>query len=106
MLAMLQQCLLVTHHLGCNADIVRRSGILRGHDSSTGASNGSDQATSVPKPVQDAVDHAMRRLANYLLLGDCNCSKSYWLVLLCSVRRLLRGLSVVTGSHAHSMWQL
>lgn len=51
------------------ADIVRRSGILRGHDSSTGASNGTDQATSVPKPVQDAVDHAMRRLANYLLLG-------------------------------------
>ncbi len=53
----------------CAADIVRRSGILRGHDSTTGSSNGEDQATSVPKGVQDAVDHAMRRLANYLLLG-------------------------------------
>ena len=53
----------------CLADIVRRSGILRGHDSTTGGSNGQDQATSVPKAVQDAVDHAMRRLANYLLLG-------------------------------------
>lgn len=51
------------------ADIVKRSGILRGHDSTTGGSNGQDQATSVPKAVQDAVDHAMRRLANYLLLG-------------------------------------
>jgi len=28
----------------------------------------------LPKAVQDAVDHAMRRLANYLLLGTyCHC---------------------------------
>lgn len=53
-----------------DADIVKRSGILRGHDSSTGASNGSDQATSVPRELQDAVDYAMRRLANYLLTGE------------------------------------
>ncbi|KAL3147580.1 glutathione s-transferase [Trebouxia sp. C0009 RCD-2024] len=52
------------------ADIVKRSGILRGHDSSTGASNGSDQATSVPRALQDAVDYAMRRLASYLLTGE------------------------------------
>ena len=49
---------------------MRRSGILRGHDSSSGGSNGADQATSVPKPVQEAVDYAMRRLANYLLTGN------------------------------------
>lgn len=52
------------------ADIVKRSGILRGHDSSTGASNGGDQATSVPHKLQDEVDYAMRRLANYLLTGE------------------------------------
>ena len=51
------------------ADIVKRSGILRGHGSSTGASNGSNQATSVPQELHDAVDYAMRRLANYLLTG-------------------------------------
>ena len=55
---------------GWVADIVRRSGVLRGHDSTTGGSNGRDQASSVPQSVQDAVDHAMRRLANYLLLGS------------------------------------
>ena len=53
-----------------SADIVKRSGVLRGHDSTTGGSNGADQATSVPKEVQEAVDHAMRRLANYLLTGE------------------------------------
>ena len=55
------------------ADIIRRSGILRGHDSSTGASNGADQATSAPHALQDAVDHAMRRLASYLLSGTMCC---------------------------------
>ena len=53
-----------------SADIIRRSGILRGHDSSTGSSNGSDQATSAPHDLQEAVDHAMRRLASYLLSGN------------------------------------
>lgn len=62
-------CMLLTRRCWV-ADIVRRSGVMRGHDSTTGGSNGKDQATSAPQTVQDAVDHAMRRLANYLLLGN------------------------------------
>ena len=60
----------VSPHCLVSADIIRRSGILRGHDSSTGSSNGSEQATSAPHDLQEAVDHAMRRLASYLLSGN------------------------------------
>lgn len=55
---------------GSAADIVKRSGILRGQASSTEAPNGTDQANSVPGALQDAVDYAMRRLASYLLTGE------------------------------------
>ena len=64
-----------------HTDIVKRSGVLREHDSATG---GSDANASIPQPVQDAVDHAMRRLGTYLLLGKspvhgCVLSGEYWL---------------------------